>query len=146
VRFLGVLVLALAAASAAGAAPRMPNPCALVADWQVRAAIGAPVRHREPAYTNGVRACEWQPASYSYEYRSVTLTVQPLDRAVFTAKWNRPIKGVRAVKGIGEMAYSIEGRSLVAWRKGIEVTVMAEEIPSSGPLVERVAKLAFAHM
>jgi hypothetical protein len=112
----------------------------------VRSAIGAPVRHKEPPYTNGVRGCEWQPASYSSEYRSVTLTLQPLDRAVFTAKWNRPIKGVHAVKGVGEMAYSIQGRSLVAWRNGIEVTVSAEEISSPGPLIVRVAKLAFAHM
>src|SRR5262245_27540929 len=99
----------------------MPDPCSLLSDWQLRAAIGAKIRHEEPRLSNGARMCRWQPASPAGEYREVTLTVQPLERARFAAKWKRPITSVRAVHGVGELAYSINGGIwLVAWSRGVE--------------------------
>jgi hypothetical protein len=146
VRFLGVCVLACAVAATASAAP-MPNPCSLVSDAKLRSAIGAKIAHKEPHLANGARMCQWQPASYSDEFKQVTLTVQPLDRAKFTAKWNRPIKGVRPVRGVGEMAYSINGGIwLVAWRNGIEITVNTTELRQPLATATLVAKLAFAHI
>jgi hypothetical protein len=146
VRFLGVFVLTCTVAATASAKP-LPNPCALVADSQLRAAIGAKIRHREPSLANGARMCEWQSASSTSEHRQVSLTVQPLQREKFTAKWNRPIKGVHPVHGVGEMAYAINGGVwVVAWLRGVEVTVNTTELKAPLETATRVAKLAFAHM
>jgi hypothetical protein len=146
VRLLGVLLLALVAVSSPSAKP-LPSPCSLVADWKLRAALGPKLRHEEPPLSNGARMCRWQRASDASEYREVTLTVQPLARERFTAKWNRPIRGVRPVRGVGELAYSIEdGLWLVAWRNGIEVTVGTTELKSPLPTAILVAKLALAHL
>ena len=144
-RYLGVLLLALVAASSAAAQP-MPDPCKLVADWKLKPALGAKMTHREPHLSHGARMCEWQSAS-SDPYREVSLQVQPLERGLFTAKWNRPITGVRPVRGVGEMAYSVNnGEWLVAWRNGIEVTIGTTELKNPLGTATLVAKLALAHM
>ena len=147
-RLLLVLLLALAIPAAAAAAP-LPNACTLVPEAQLSSALGGKVKHDAPRVTNGARMCVWQRTTFAVGAANpqLTLEVQPLAKDKFTSKWGRPIPGVRRVPGVGEMAYAINGGVwLVAWARGIEVTVNTTDLKAPLATATRVAKTALARL
>ena len=78
----------------------------------------------------------------------MTLTVLPLTRDKFTAKWNRPIPNVRLVHGVAEMAYFNRRRPVVrrVGPRGIEVVVNTTDLKRPLETAQRVAKLAFTRL
>lgn len=145
-RALLVLLVILVVASAADAKP-LPNACTLVGDAKLTGALGPKVEHDAPPVTNGAKMCVWKTPSSAPSYREVSLQVQPLAKDVFTKKWNRKIAGVRPVRGVGELAYAVNGGEwLVAWSRGIEVTVNTTELKAPLQTATLVARLALAHL
>src|SRR5262245_25126921 len=145
-RFLAALILTLALVPSAAAAP-LPNACTLVPDAQFTSALGPKVEHNAPPATNGARMCVWQTPFSVSPYRGVTITVFPLAREKFTAKWSRKLAGVKPVHGVAEMAYSIDGGNfLVAWSRGIQITVNTTELKAPLETASRVAKVALSHL
>lgn len=137
-RFVPVLVAVAAIvavhAVAAGAAPK---PCRLVTAADATRALGGAVRAGK-AQTLGLYA------SCTYRSRAgfMTLTVQ--SRAIGRADFVRSAKAnpgpVKRIAGVGSEAFSAGG-VLLAWKRGIEVTVLAFGV-GNPPAAEKRAALA----
>jgi hypothetical protein len=143
-----ILTALTASLGAPATAAPLPNACTLVADAQLASAIGGKIRHMARPVTNGARMCVWERTTFEVGPNpQVTLTVLPLTRDKFTAKWNRPIPNVRPVRGVADIAYSIDGGQwFVAWARGIEVVVNTTDLKTPLETAKRVAKLAFTRL
>jgi len=112
---LPFLVVALVAAMPASAAPIAPCKLVTIADAQT--ALGGPVG-KPKIETLGL----YQSCTYSRGRAILTVQTRALSKADFikSAKANPP--PVVAVSGLGVLAYSAAGYTLLAWRNGTEAT------------------------
>ena len=132
---LPVVLVALVAASPAAGAPIAP--CKLVTAADAQTALGGPVG-RPKVETLGL----YQSCTYSRGRAVLTVQTRALSKADFikSAKANPP--PVVAVSGLGVLAYSVAGYTLLAWRNGTEATftiVGGKGLVAEKALAKRVA-------
>jgi hypothetical protein len=132
---IALVVLALAAAAPAAAAPIAP--CKLVTAADARATLGGAVGPPKVQTLGLYKSC-------TYAHGAAVLTVQTraLSRADFvkSAKANPP--PVVAVSGLGVLAYSAAGFTLLVWRNGTEATftvIGGKGVAAEKALAKRVA-------
>jgi hypothetical protein len=132
----GLVLAALAAVSAAGAAPATaPNPCKLVTATDVKAVLGTAVGRGKLQSLGLYQSCTYRTK------RFVTVTVQTrtLSKTDFvrSAKANPP--PVKAIAGVGAPTYYAGGATLLVWRGGNEATF---SVFGGGSGLAREVKLA----
>lgn len=132
----GLVLAALTAVSAAGAAPAAtPNPCKLVTAADVKAVLGTPVGRGKLQPLGLYQSCTYT----TKKFVTVTIQTRALSKVDFvkSAKANPP--PVKAVAGVGAPAYYAGGATLLVWRHGNEATV---SIFAAGPALAREVELA----
>lgn len=140
----------LVPSAAAGSAP--PNPCALLSNAEVGAALASKVVDRTATGNRLYRECTWTGANLSKPgflatRRTLMLTVSPGTRAQFLRFANR-VQGAIRVRGVGELAFGIEqaGDRLEAYDRGYVVEVVATFVSSPLAVEKRLAKTAVARL
>jgi hypothetical protein len=131
-RWLIGLVLALTFVPAASAG--LPNPCTLLTNAQVAKAFGSQIANRTSGGNGGLgRSCSWTgvplgPATSAHG--QLMVQVAPMAEAQFMREAKRA-KGGLAVRGVGELAYSVmNGGFIFVWQRGIELTMFASYVSS----------------
>jgi hypothetical protein len=132
---IALLVAALAVAAPAAAAPIAPCKLVTAADAQVTlgGAVGKPRVQALGLY---------QSCTYAHGAAVLTVQTRALSRSDFikSAKANPP--PVVAVSGLGVLAYSAAGFTLLVWRNGTEATftvIGGKGVPAEKALAKRVA-------
>lgn len=132
---IALLLIALATAAPAAAAPIAP--CKLVTAADAQATLGGPVG-KPKVQTLGL----YQSCTYSRGRAVLTVQTRALSKADFvkSAKANPP--PVVAVSGLGVLAYSAAGFTLLVWRNGTEATftvIGGKGLAAEKALAKRVA-------
>jgi hypothetical protein len=134
--------------SPASPARAIPNPCALVTNADVSAALGSKVAFRDvPDLGGRGRSCRWTGTSLSssdyYQVRRTLLVfVSPSTRAQFERALHRP--GAVEVSGTGAVAFADRGpaRLLQVWKHGLTLLIQVVFVTNPIAAATHVARIA----
>jgi hypothetical protein len=124
------------AATALTLAVRPPDPCTLVTRAEAAQAVTLPLQAKPIRADNALfRQCEW--VSPGGGDASVTVQTRTIGRATFLSMARAQAAPVKAVRGLGQLAFSTGGQSLLVWDRGLEVRLYVVD-PTRRPLSEMV--------
>jgi hypothetical protein len=130
----------------------IPNPCALVTNADVSAALGSKIAFRDvPDLGGRGRSCRWTGRSLSrsdyYEVRRMLLVlVSPSTRAQFERSSHQP--GAVKVAGAGGVAFADRGPTRVVhvWRDGLTLLIQAVFVTNPIAAAAHVARIAVVRL
>ena len=135
---LALLALAFPAAGSSATA----NPCKVVTAADATKVLGSKVAPGK-AQTLGL----FQSCFYSAGTKSVTVQTRQIDKADFVTSAKANPGPVVAVPGLGAAAYSAAGGStLLVWKRGTEVTLLAFGVTPALTAEKALAKSALARL
>lgn len=125
----------------------IPNPCALVTNADVSAALGSKVAFRDvPDLGGRGRGCRWTGTSLSrpgyYQVRRTLLVfVSPSTRTQFERSLHRP--GAVRVSGTGAVAFADRGpaRLLQVWKHGLTLLIQVVFVTNPIATATHVARI-----
>src|SRR6266700_2804482 len=132
-RYLVLLLVVLAAAAPAGAAPLAP--CKLVTLADARATLGVFVG-KPRSETIGF----YQSCTYLHSTSFLIVQTRAISKAAFVKSAKLSARPVVAVSGLGVPAYSAAATVLLIWRHGTEATFLVTGPGKGLPDAERLAK------
>lgn len=136
-RRLVLLVAYLVLVAAAPAGASVANPCTLISAANATKALGLTVPTSKPEKLGLYQAC-----TYSSGGKRLTILVRSLTRANFDKSAKANPGPVVHVNGIGSDAYSAAGPTLLLWRSGTEVTVLATGVAKALAVEESLGRTA----
>ncbi|MGD0197448.1 MAG: hypothetical protein ABSC56_06030 [Solirubrobacteraceae bacterium] len=140
-RRIVVLVAFLALVAAAPAGASVKSPCALVTAANATKALGVTVPASTPEKLGLYEAC-----TYASGGKRLTVLVRGLTRTVFDLSAKSNPGPVVHVSGIGSDAYSAAGPTLLLWKSGTEVTVLATGVANALTVEESLGRTAASRL
>lgn len=142
----GLLLLAVLAAAAVTALPaaaaQSPDPCVVLTANDATSALGAKPPKPKTATVGVYRTC-------TYAVKKKTMTVKTRRVATQSAfdKSAKSTKGlVFPMQGTGADTYSLNGTSILVWKKGTEVTIAFTGVMPVVGVQQDLAKIAVARL
>jgi hypothetical protein len=132
-RYLVLLLVVLAVAAPATAAPIAP--CKLVTLADARATLGVFVG-KPRSETIGF----YQSCTYRHGTSFLIVETRAISKTAFVKSAKLSVRPVVAVSGLGVPAYSAAGTVLLVWRHGTEATFLVTGPGKGLPDAERLAK------
>lgn len=140
-RRLALLVTFVALVTAAPAGASVGNPCALITAANATKTLGVKVPTSKPE-TRGL----YQACTYVSGGKLLTVLVRSLTRATFDKSAKANPGPVVHVNGIGSDAYSAAGPTLLLWKSGTEVTVLASGVAKALTVEESLGRTAASRL
>jgi hypothetical protein len=140
-RRLIVLVAFVSLVAAAPAGASVKNPCGLITAANATKALGVTVPASKPETLGLYQAC-----SYASGGKRLTVLVRDLTRAKFDKSAKANPGPVVHVNGIGSDAYSAAGPTLLLWKSGTEVTVLASGVAKALTVEESLGRTAASRL
>jgi hypothetical protein len=131
-----LLLLGAAAVWVGAARAATTNPCRIVTAADARAALGAAVSPATATAAGLYQNCTYRTSTG----KGLIVLVRKLGRSDFVKSAKANPGKVVAVAGIGSAAFSVQGTSLLFWRKNLEVVLSMFGVSGALKSEERLAK------